>query len=254
MNKQEELFENIYDEYQNNYCDSYSNYYKKNIILKKIKKFFSNKKNILEVGCGGGTNFKMFLENNFIENQYYAIDISKKAVDNFNKVNIMNNKYEAIQADFTQKNLFLGDFDLIIFLGSLHHMTKNLEIVFENIQINLKEDGLVLFIEPNANFLNFIRKIWYKYSNKFDYENERAIYVHELDSLENKNNFKLIYSEYFGNVGFFVILQSMILKTPKFIKFLSYKFLTKFDLFTGKVLQNKFCLSAFIRVYKKNKL
>ena len=254
MNNQKKLFEEIHEEYQRNYFDKYSNYYKREIILKKIKKFFLNKKNILEVGCGGGTNFKMFLENKFIEDQYYAVDISKKAVLNFNKINNKNKNFKANLADFTQSGKILGKFDLIIFMGVLHHMTNDLDKVFDNIKNNLNENGIVLFIEPNANFLNFIRKIWYKYSSKFDHENERALYGHELDFLANKNNLKLINSEYFGNLGFFVILQSMILKTPKFIKVLTYRFLTKFDLFVEKILQNRFCLSVMVRVYKKNKL
>ncbi len=54
---QQKHFEKIHDRYQYHYYDRYSNFYRKKIILSKIKNFFKNKKNILEIGCGGGSNY-----------------------------------------------------------------------------------------------------------------------------------------------------------------------------------------------------
>ena len=78
--------------------------------------------------------------------------------------------------------------------------------------------------------LNAIRKLWYKLSSDFDHNDERAL-TSKIDFHAYSNGLSLLNSYYFGFAGFFIILQSMVLKTPKFIKHLSYKFLTYFDLF-----------------------
>ena len=38
--------------------------------------------NILEIGCGGGSNFRTFSKLGLNNGKYFAIDISPKAVEN----------------------------------------------------------------------------------------------------------------------------------------------------------------------------
>ena len=45
----------------------------------------------------------------------------------------------------------------------------------------------------------------------------------------------------------------MVIRTPKFIKHISHKFLTKFDLLL-EVIQTKYHLAAMIIVYRKKML
>ena len=47
-------------------------------------------------------------------------------------------------------------------MGVLHHMTNDLDQVMINIKKHLSSNGLVIFLEPNADFLNWIRVISYK--------------------------------------------------------------------------------------------
>ena len=178
------------------------------------------------------------------------MDISKECVDDFNYMN-KNNNANAYLGDFTQKNLNLNQtFDLILFMGVLHHMANDIDIVMDNINRHLNSEGIVIFSEPNANFLNLIRKIWYRLSDDFDHENERALTIKEIDFYAGKNSLNNIYYRYFGNLGFFIILQSMVIRTPKFIKHISYKFLTYFDLLLERI-ESKYLLAAMIIVYKK---
>ena len=248
---QAELFNKIHNKYKDNYYDKYSNFYRSKVILSKFRKFFDFKKNILEVGCGGGSNYEIFQKNHMISGYYYAMDISKECVDDFNNMNINNKNADAYLGDFTKKNLDLNQtFDLILFMGVLHHMANDLDIVMDNINRHLNSEGIVIFSEPNSNFLNSIRKIWYRLSDDFDHENERALTIKEIDFYAGKNSLSNIFYRYFGNLGFFIILQSMVIRTPKFIKHITYKFLTKFDLLL-ELIQTKYHLAAMIIVYKK---
>ena len=250
---QQKHFENIHDRYQYHYYDRYSNFYRKKIILDKIKKIFKNKKNILEIGCGGGSNYLTFKKEKLIgNNKYLALDISSKAILDFKKISKDDSNAIGIQADFTKKNLkFDKKFDLILFMGVLHHMTNDMNEVMNNIKNNLNKNGLVIFFEPNAHFLNWLRKFWYKISDYFDDVNEKALYPKEIEYHARKHSLSLINLQYIGNIGFFVILQSMILKTPKWLKLIMYLPLTYLDLFLEK-FQLRNTLAAMIMVYKND--
>jgi len=139
----------------------------------------------------------------------FAVDISPKAVENFNEIVSDNAKKNyASVANFAEPNLNLGrKFSLILFAGVLHHMTNDLEEVFKNIDAHLEKHGLVIFIEPNADFLDSIRKIWYRVSDNFDHTNERALKAKEIHSFAKQNNLQLDKLVYFGSIGFFLILQ-----------------------------------------------
>ena len=62
--------------------------------------------------------------------------------------------------------------------------------------------------------------------------------------------FEKIFYEYQGFIGYFIILQSMILRTPKFIKKKTYKFFTFIDIIFSK-LNSKFLSPSYIIIYKK---
>jgi len=186
-----------------------------------------------------------------INGDYLGIDISPSAVETFQLLSPDTEKYKSLVADFTKEDLELsGEFDLILFVGVLHHMTNNLDQVFCNIERLLSNNGTVIFLEPNAHFLDAVRRIWYKFSDDFDHSNERALTSSEIESLATQHNLELKRGWYSGNIGYFVILQSMIVRTPQWLKFILYKPLTIFDLFI-EAIQSRFHLAALIRVYQK---
>jgi hypothetical protein len=136
-------------------------------------------------------------------------------------------------------------------MGVLHHMTNDLEQVMENVKKHLSKNGQVIFFEPNSDFLNWLRNLWYKLSDDFDHENERALSIEEINFLCKKNNFSNLYLKFTGNIGFYVILNSMILKIPKWLKRITYKPLIFFDQFFEK-LNFKYASAIHISVWKKN--
>ena len=105
-------------------------------------------------------------------------------------------------------------------------------------------------IEPNGSFLNFFRNLWYKYDDNFDHIDEKAVTIKTLNIHLGKK-YKKIYLNYFGLIGFFLVLQSMILRTPYFFLKKTYKVLTYFDLILSK-LNMKYLSAAYVVVYKKN--
>ena len=251
FHNQAKLFQKLHDRYQYHYFDKFSNFYRKKIVIDKIKIYFKGKKNILEIGCGGGSNYNVFKKGKLLINKkYLALDIAPKAIEDFNQISNFDSNARGLVVDFTEKNLDINEkFDLILFMGVLHHMTNDLDQVMENVKKHLNKNGLVIFFEPNANFLNRIRSLWYKLSNDFDEENERALKDSEIDFLAKKYNLSLQYSKFIGNLGFFVILQSMVVRTPKWLKFIAYIPLTYFDLLVEK-FQSKYILATMIRIYK----
>lgn len=92
---------------------------------------------------------------------------------------------------------------MILSVGVLNHMTNDLEEVFKNTDTHLEKQGCVIFIEPNADFLNSIRKICYQVSDDFDHTNERALTAKEIYSFAKQNNLQLDELSYSGSVGFF---------------------------------------------------
>jgi SAM-dependent methyltransferase len=100
---QRDHFEVLHDKYQDHYFDRYSNYYREKIIIAKIKNELKKSDDILEIGCGGGSNFRTFSKLGLIHGKYFAIDISPKAVENFNEIVSDNEKkYYASVANFAE--------------------------------------------------------------------------------------------------------------------------------------------------------
>ena len=83
---QREHFERAHDRYQNHYYDKYSIFYREKIILEKLKGEFLDAKKILEIGCGGGANFREFRRLGLVKDHYHAIDISPSAIKEFQKL------------------------------------------------------------------------------------------------------------------------------------------------------------------------
>ena len=129
-------------------------------------------------------------------------------------------------------------------------MTKELDLAMKNCNKFLKKNGYLILIEPNSAFLNSIRNLWYRLSEKFDNENERALSIEEISALCKKNNFEKLSVRFGGNVGFFVIFNSMILGTPRWLKHALYKPLTLFDLILQK-LNFKYISAFHISIWVK---
>lgn len=250
-NSQKSHFEEIHEQYVADYDDRFSSHYKNRIIYafltREMTREFRSPVKVLEVACGSGANLKALSSFLPAGNKYYGIDISQRAVDDFNK---NHGEKSGFCADFTNRALSLpwSDFDVILVIGGLHHMTRDLDGVFLNIHRYLKPSGLAIFVEPNKLFMNRLRQWWYRRDRFFDDENEEAISHDELAGRFSAN-FKPVTVHYFGGFGFFIILQSMILRVPRVLKMALYKPLTAVDKVLTAVLPRRF-LPAFVAIWK----
>ena len=245
---QSKHYDKISKKYQEHYFDNESKYYRSKIFIQRFKKYLDDGVEILDVGCGNGSYIEILEENGIKGKNYCGLDTSIENTKLFNDK--FNFKYKVFHEDFTKKNLNLNKkFDSILLIGAVHHMYLDIEIVFENLFNHLNENGKIVIVEPNGSFLNFLRNYWYKKDKYFDETSERALKLSEIDTVAEKK-FRKIFCEYLGFIGYFVILQSMIFRTPKIIKKKTYKFLTYIDEIMSK-FNSKYLSSSYIIIYKK---
>ena len=245
---QSKHYDKISEIYQDHYFDNKNKYYRSKIYVERFKKYLTNGKDVLDIGCGDGSFIEILIENEILNKNYFGLDVSLKNAELFNKK--FKNRYDIFNEFFTKKKLNLGKkFDIIFCIGAIHHMYIEINDVFENLYNHLNKSGKIIIVEPNGSFLINIRNYWYKKDKYFDSYSERALSIDEIDKVAKKKFEKILY-EYHGFIGYFIILQSMILRTPKFIKRKTYKFFTFIDQIFGK-LNSKFLSSSYIIIYKK---
>ena len=121
---------------------------------------FKNK-NVLEIGCGIGTDAHEFIKN---ESNYYGIDLSKESIE------IAKKRAHIFGYNNKKANFFVGDaenlskikelkeikFDLIYSFGVLHH-TPNIKKCFDNIykSANFKTEIKIMLYAKNS-YKNFL--------------------------------------------------------------------------------------------------
>lgn len=195
-----------------------------------------NNKRILELASGSGENSKEFLAL-FPHAEVYGLDISKELCANYEQ----NVNRPALHADLTipaDALLFSEKFDIAVIIGGLHHCLNGLDSAIFNITKMLKPGGLLLVMEPNAEcFLDSLRRFWYKH-DKFFAEEESAFVFENL--AQKMQSYSLLDVTYFGNIAYFAILNSLILRIPLGIK-----------KFAAKPL---FLLERFFNIFKWKRL
>jgi 2-polyprenyl-3-methyl-5-hydroxy-6-metoxy-1,4-benzoquinol methylase len=107
----------------------------------------TSKSRILELGCGTGeiANFIAGKTNA----QVIGIDICKPFIEEAQKKHVKPNlSFEVI--DFNDPQSLSGiNYDYIIGNGILHHLYFDLDNALQNIKLLLKEEGKMIFLEPN---------------------------------------------------------------------------------------------------------
>lgn len=213
-NSQKSHFETIHQSYVAHYGDKYSLIYKRRFIYDRILQHvdLNNKKNI-ELASGNGENV-IFLKSISKDCVFYGCDISSDACEDFKRLT----GFPAIEADVTLPWSGPCDFDYVFIFGGVHHCLNNLPGLFKNIEVMLKKGGVLVMIEPNALFfLEPIRKLWYNKDKSMFAENEGALDPFKIIDI-NSDSFDLVSLTYVGGPAFFLILQTMILRIPLWLK------------------------------------
>lgn len=107
----------------------------------------ANNKSILEIGCGTGEVAFWIAEK--VKSNVLGTDICVPFVDGANeKYKLPNLSYEVL--DFNNAEHLKGrTFDYIIGNGILHHLYYNLSAALTTLKDLLKDNGKIIFMEPN---------------------------------------------------------------------------------------------------------
>jgi 2-polyprenyl-3-methyl-5-hydroxy-6-metoxy-1,4-benzoquinol methylase len=107
----------------------------------------SKHNDILEIGCGLG-DISYYIANNS-QNTVLGTDLCQPFIDEASKKFVLPNlSFDTL--DFNHPEKLKGrKFDYIIGNGILHHLYYHLDDTFLNLKELLKDDGKILFMEPN---------------------------------------------------------------------------------------------------------
>jgi SAM-dependent methyltransferase len=119
----------------------------------------------------------------------------------------------AVCASFTRPPFAAGSFDAIFVLGALHHLHPHLDDAIDEVHRVLRPGGVFGFIEPHRDALvDRIRRVWYRHDRWFE-ANEESI---DLAALKRKNEGRFAFEleRYGGNLAYYLVLNSLILRIP----------------------------------------
>lgn len=157
----------------------------------------SDKSNILEIGCGTG-EISNFIASDTVAN-VTGIDICKPFIQIANKdFKAFNLKYEV--RDFLKYDLDSSEkYDYIIGNGILHHLYHNLDDSLKVMRNMLKQDGKIIFMEPNIYnpYCFLIFKFFRSWANLDP--DEMAFsksYIEKILKRTNYSNVKVLYKDF----------------------------------------------------------
>jgi len=119
----------------------------------------------------------------------------------------------AVCASFTRPPFADASLDAVVVVGALHHLHPNLAAAVDEVHRVLVPGGFFGFIEPHDTaWLDRLRRIWYRHDRWFE-ANEESI---DLEALKraNAHRFRMEPERYGGNVAYFTVLNSLILRVP----------------------------------------
>lgn len=181
-------------------------------IKKEIWKFFFNQFNkyfevepasrvyILDAMCGALDNHEYFVQMFPNDFSYDAFDYSPTMIEfarhNHPDLHIFNEDICKIH--------FIEAYDIVVLIGGLHHVYKNVACALANIAKALKPGGFFISFEPtNNNFLTkLIRNITYKTNSLFDEATEHGFTTKELDTLCHAAGLEKIFQFYPGLLAY----------------------------------------------------
>ena len=108
-------------------------------------------------------------------------------------------------------------FDVVIVVGGLHHVHPNVDDAVLHIWKLLKPGGYLCFSEPHTgSLIDHARRLWYRRDPMFE-ANEAAVDIAALHRA-TEGKFDVVQEKYFGNIAHTLVLNSMILRAPRWLK------------------------------------
>jgi len=212
--RQKQHYERIHDAYVDHYFDRHSMAYRDRFIYRPLFEGLDlNDKAVADLACSSGQN-SLELLRFFPRAQITGFDISAKACADY-RANVGR---PAIEIDLTKGARLDARFDAALVVGGLHHCVADLPATLETIAGLLEPGGLLLMMEPNADFvLEGARQLWYRHDSYFDAATEHAL-SHDALARLAASWFRPRDVRHMGGPGYFLILNSLIFRLPKALK------------------------------------
>ena len=209
---QEHHYAEISHEYEAHYSDQSSLEYRRRFIYAPMFDGIDLRgMKVLDAMCGSG---QMTHYLNSAEAKVTGLDISPVVINSFAE---RWSQCDAVCRSLLDSGLPDESFDCVAIVGGLHHIQPHVREAINEIHRVLKPNGYFCFMEPHSGSLpDLVRRFWYKHDRFFS-ENEAAI---DVEALENEfaPHFAFNKVEYFGNVAFLFVLNSLILRIPLQLK------------------------------------
>lgn len=207
-------YDEILEDYDRHYYDSYSRQYRETFILRPLLDGLDLRgKRVAELASGSGET-SAYLARAFPGTELTGFDVSAEACRRFRE----KTGRPAIQLDLTTERYHGDPFDAAVIVGGLHHCAANLPHTLATIAAMLRPGGAFLMTEPNRDYmLESARRVWYRWDRYFDAANEAAL--SHSDLLEAAGGtFTCDTLRYFGGPAFFIVYNSLIFRLPHWAK------------------------------------
>ena len=211
---QQRHYEAIHDAYEAHYFDPASMAYRERFIYSGMFEGLDlNGKLVADLAAASGYNSVAMLKR-FPAAQVMGFDISPKACAAYE--GLVGSR--CVQFDLTRGEDPGVRVDAAMVVGGIHHCVADLPSTFETLAQLIKPGGMLLATEPNRSFfLERLRQHWYRADKYFDADTERALDYEELDALA-RDAFEPVDVRYMGGPGYFLILNSLVTRTPLAVK------------------------------------
>lgn len=213
---QAEHYDHILDDYEKHYFDPTSLAYRERYIYRRMFDGFDLAgKRVIELACGSGFNTNA-LRRRFPDATVTGLDISPRSCRAYEA----NTDCPALVFDLTraEQEVWPEPADHVFVLGGLHHCIRDLPTTFANITRLLRPGGSLIMVEPNADFmLNRLRVAWYKADRWFQAQDEAPLRHDHLVQLAGAE-FVTRRVTYLGGAAYFLILNSLIMRFPLWLK------------------------------------
>jgi SAM-dependent methyltransferase len=166
---------------------------------------------VLEAMCGTGHSTSYLLGRGA---HVTGLDVSEEAIERFRQ---KWPQCDAVVASIMDPPLPDGAFDVVVVVGGLHHVHPHVDEAIEHMGRLLRPGGFLCFSEPHTgSLMDLARRRWYARDSMFE-SNEAAIDVSALRATHGAA-FDVVSERYFGNVGHTLVLNSMVLRVPPWLK------------------------------------
>ncbi|MCA9775280.1 MAG: class I SAM-dependent methyltransferase [Candidatus Eremiobacteraeota bacterium] len=238
-------FEELGGMYYEHYSDRWSLEYRDRFIHEPlISGLDVEGLNVLEAMCGAGEVSRFLVQRGAVVT---GVDISPTQMHHYSQT---CPEARPICAPILDTGLEAESFDLIVTVGGLHHLHPKLDEAVEEIHRLLKPGGYFCFSEPHTgSFIDVLRRAWYRIDPLFEAE-EEAVDIEALRAAHHER-FEFCSEIYLGNIAYFVVLNSMILRIPHWLKKLLSPAALPMEGFFNRFLTPRFSCYALSQWRKK---